>query len=284
MSAEVSRPAVVLVAEDELDILELVRMILEEDGHEILAAADGEEALAMAAERPPDLYLLDVMMPRLDGIEVTKQLRAAEETKDVPIIMLSARTQEEAVARGRDAGANLYLIKPFEAEDLQRAVLGMLGTLTAPEQPAPVSDLHRAGPDPPRNVHREEPAPVPAAQREEYAPVPDDPPAEPALQLVNGGGEAPAHRGLVLVAVEDESVARLVSTRLESGGYEVAAAHDPEEAMQLATERTPDHCILDASMPDINGGPVTRIALTLSIQDLYRKVDEVLIAAARQSA
>jgi CheY-like chemotaxis protein len=122
-------------------------------------------------------------------------------------------------------------------------------------------------------------------------PVPDEKLAEPALQLVNGAGREstdekpdPAHRGLVLVAVEDESVARLVSTRLESGGYEVAAAHDPEEAMQLATERTPDHCILDASMPDINGGPVTRIALTLSIQDLYRKVDEVLSAAARQSA
>jgi DNA-binding response OmpR family regulator len=117
----------VLVADDDPDILALVRFRLERDGYEVLSAPDGETALDRALARPPDLALLDVMMPRLDGYEVTRRLRAHGPTTTIPIILLTARVQEHDVARGFAAGADDYVTKPFTPQVLGERVQAALG-------------------------------------------------------------------------------------------------------------------------------------------------------------
>jgi len=117
----------VLVADDDPDILALVRFRLERDGYEILSAPDGETAFDLALARPPDLALLDVMMPRLDGYEVTRRLRAHGPTATIPIILLTARVQEPDVAHGFEAGADDYFTKPFSPQALGKSVQAGLG-------------------------------------------------------------------------------------------------------------------------------------------------------------
>jgi DNA-binding response OmpR family regulator len=235
----------VLVADDDKDIRALLRIVLEEAGYEVADASDGEEALRLALERPPDLIVLDVMMPKLDGITVTGELRATERTREVPIILLSARTHWESIQRGKTAGADEYMTKPFVPDELQRAAQSLLRSWTA-DQAA------NAGGD-------------------------DAEGQAPALELITNEDEPVKSTGrLVLVAAADENVVSLVSYRLQLGGYEVAAATDPKEAVQLAADRPPDHCVLDASMPEIDGRPVTRIPTPLSVQDLFDAVEGAL--------
>ena len=117
----------VLVADDDPDILALVRLRLEGDGYEVLSAPDGETALDLALARPPDLALLDVMMPRLDGYEVTRRLREHGPTTTIPIILLTARVQEPDVERGFEAGADDYVTKPFSPQALGQRVQAALG-------------------------------------------------------------------------------------------------------------------------------------------------------------
>ena len=116
----------VLVAEDEGALMTLLRYNLEREGYRVLEAQDGEEALLVAAEEKPDLVLLDWMLPQLSGIEVCRRLRGRQETRNVPIIMLTARGEESDRIRGLDTGADDYLTKPFAMTELLarlRAVL-----------------------------------------------------------------------------------------------------------------------------------------------------------------
>jgi DNA-binding response OmpR family regulator len=117
----------VLVADDDPDILALVRFRLERDGYEVLSAPDGETALDLARARPPDLAVLDVMMPRLDGYEVTRRLREHGPTTTIPIILLTARVQEPDLERGFEAGADDYVTKPFSPQALGERVQAALG-------------------------------------------------------------------------------------------------------------------------------------------------------------
>ena len=121
-----ARP-VVLVADDDPDILALLRLRLELDGCDVVGTADGESALAVALEQNPDLALLDVTMPKLDGYEVTERLRANEATRAMPIILLTARVQESDVVRGVEAGADDYVKKPFSTRELRDRVQAALG-------------------------------------------------------------------------------------------------------------------------------------------------------------
>jgi DNA-binding response OmpR family regulator len=118
----------VLVADDDPDILALVRFRLERDGYEVLSAPDGETALDLALARTPDLALLDVMMPRLDGYEVTRRLREHAPTREIPIILLTARVQEPDRALGMQAGADDYVTKPFSPQALGERVQAALGS------------------------------------------------------------------------------------------------------------------------------------------------------------
>jgi DNA-binding response OmpR family regulator len=106
----------ILVADDDDDVRELVVFRLERAGYRVLTASDGEQAVALALERRPDLCLLDVMMPGLDGYEVTRRLRAGGLGE--PVLLLTASVQEAAVAEGLEAGADDYLKKPFAPQDL----------------------------------------------------------------------------------------------------------------------------------------------------------------------
>lgn len=125
----------VLVADDDPDILALVAFRLERAGYSVVTAADGERALALAQERLPALAVLDVTMPGMTGYEVTKQLREGHATKDIPVILLTARVQGPDVARGFEAGADDYIEKPFSPQELRarvQATLGRRDRLTAP--------------------------------------------------------------------------------------------------------------------------------------------------------
>jgi DNA-binding response OmpR family regulator len=127
----VSEPALdprplILVADDDEDILTLVTVRLELAGYDVIKARSGDEALRMATEHTPDLAVLDVTMPGLDGYEVTRRLRVQEATSETPVILLTARAQETDVARGLAAGADDYVKKPFDARDLRVRVERLL--------------------------------------------------------------------------------------------------------------------------------------------------------------
>jgi DNA-binding response OmpR family regulator len=121
------RRPLVLVADDDPDILSLVKLRLERSGYDVVSAGDGEQALETARTRTPDLALLDVMMPKLDGYEVTAQLRKEEATRHLPVILLTARVQESDIARGIEAGADDYVKKPFSTHELRDRVQAVLG-------------------------------------------------------------------------------------------------------------------------------------------------------------
>jgi DNA-binding response OmpR family regulator len=129
----VSEPApdrlqpVVLAADDDEDILELIAFRLERSGYTVLRARDGEEALRVARETRPDLAVLDVMIPKLDGFELTRRLRADEATSKMPIILLTARAQDADVQTGFEAGADDYIRKPFSPQELRARVQAILG-------------------------------------------------------------------------------------------------------------------------------------------------------------
>lgn len=127
MSAHAKTRPLILVAEDDEDILALVVFDLEDEGYEVLTARDGQEAVALALERHPDLILLDVAMPGLDGYEVTRRLRADESTRATPVVLLTARAQVKDVIAGFEAGANDYVTKPFRPDELRTRLHAALG-------------------------------------------------------------------------------------------------------------------------------------------------------------
>lgn len=116
----------ILVADNDEDILTLVAFRLERQGYEVLVARDGAEALERARQELPDLCVLDVMMPKLTGYDVTRELRADPRTQDVPVILLTARVQEADVRSGFDAGADDYVRKPFSPQELRERVAAAL--------------------------------------------------------------------------------------------------------------------------------------------------------------
>jgi DNA-binding response OmpR family regulator len=118
----------VLIAEDDEDVLVLVRTVLERSGHEVMVARDGAEALELAGARRPDLAVLDISMPELDGLEVLRRLRADEETCRMPVVLLSARSQEADVALGYETGASAYIRKPFSPRELTQRVAELLAS------------------------------------------------------------------------------------------------------------------------------------------------------------
>jgi CheY-like chemotaxis protein len=118
--------SLILVADDDDDVRELVVFRLERAGYQVVTAGDGQEAVDVALERPPDVCLIDVMMPKLDGYEVTERLRASPGLAEVPIVLLTASVQEAAVNRGFDAGASDYIKKPFSPQELLDRIAAVL--------------------------------------------------------------------------------------------------------------------------------------------------------------
>ena len=120
----------VLVVEDEASLVAMLRYNLEKQGFEVEEAVDGQEAIARITESPPDIVLLDWMLPVMSGIEVCRQIRRRPATRDLPVIMVTARTEDQDAVRGLNTGADDYITKPFSMDALlarMRALLRRAG-------------------------------------------------------------------------------------------------------------------------------------------------------------
>ena len=129
----------ILIVDDEEDIIELIRYNLKTEGYDILTAMTGEEAIKIAKQATPDLMVLDLMLPGIDGLEVTQHLKNTEKTQGIPIVMLTAKGEESDIVTGLELGANDYISKPFSPKELVARIRGILrrrrkkGKLAAPQ-------------------------------------------------------------------------------------------------------------------------------------------------------
>ena len=131
----------ILVVEDEDALATLLQYNLDKEGYTVRLAADGEEALTQASEKAPDLVVLDWMLPKVSGIEVCRRLRARAESRNTPIIMLTARGEETDRIRGLDTGADDYVVKPFSMSELTARVRAVLRRI----RPGLTEDVARYG-------------------------------------------------------------------------------------------------------------------------------------------
>ena len=116
----------ILIVDDEQDIIELIKYNLKNEGYSILTAQTGEQAIKIAKQSRPDLMVLDLMLPGIDGLEVTKYLKNNEQTKDIPIVMLTAKGEESDIVTGLELGANDYISKPFSPKVLVARIRAIL--------------------------------------------------------------------------------------------------------------------------------------------------------------
>ncbi len=116
----------VLVADDNISIVDIIEKILRKNGYQIIRAYDGEEALNMVFSDPPDLIILDVIMPKINGLEVLRRLKSSEETRLIPVVMLTSKDYVEDRVAGYETGADDYIAKPFLAKELTVRINGLL--------------------------------------------------------------------------------------------------------------------------------------------------------------
>lgn len=116
----------ILVVDDEMYIVNILDFTLAGEGWEVVSANNGEDALRTLLKFEPDLVILDVMMPRIDGVEVCRAIKAREESADTPVIMLTAKDREKDKEEALEAGADLYLTKPFSPQRLVQEIRNLL--------------------------------------------------------------------------------------------------------------------------------------------------------------
>jgi len=112
----------IIIIDDESEMIQLLRIDLESEGYQVISAGDGKEGLKVIHESKPDLVLLDVMMPKMDGFEVLRALKGDEKTKDIQVILLTAKGMESDIRRGFGLGADDYIIRPFESKFLKERI------------------------------------------------------------------------------------------------------------------------------------------------------------------
>ena len=112
----------ILVVDDQADLVKTIQFSLELGGYKVLVAYNGEDALTQARKENPDLILLDIMLPKLDGYKVCRLLKFDEQYKHIPILMMTAKTQEKDKLMGKETGADEYITKPFDIEELMEKV------------------------------------------------------------------------------------------------------------------------------------------------------------------
>lgn len=118
--------ATILVVDDEPDVIEVVSVTLEKAGHSVLSAPDGQTGLMLTLTRQPDLVILDVMMPGIDGFEVLRRMKSEPRMTNIPVVMLTARTDYSAKATAWEEYAQTYVTKPFDLDELAKAVGSLL--------------------------------------------------------------------------------------------------------------------------------------------------------------
>lgn len=117
----------VLIVDDEKDLVKMVALQLEASGYEVISAYDGQEGLNKAREENPDLIILDLMLPRLDGYKVCRMLKFDDKYKNIPIVIFTGRAQEEDEKLGYETGANAYIVKPFRLNTLLDKIDELVG-------------------------------------------------------------------------------------------------------------------------------------------------------------
>ncbi|NQT94853.1 MAG: response regulator [Candidatus Omnitrophica bacterium] len=117
----------ILLVDDETDMVDIVKLRLEANGYEVITAYDGQEALDKAKTESPDLIILDLMLPKIDGYKVCRLLKFDQKYKSIPIIMFTARVQDEDKKMGEEVGADAYITKPFEPQVLLSKIKELLG-------------------------------------------------------------------------------------------------------------------------------------------------------------
>jgi two-component system sensor histidine kinase/response regulator len=130
----VEKKGKILIVDDAVDTVELLKKRLRFEGYDTAEAYDGEEGLKRVAEYNPDLIILDVMMPKLDGYDVCQRLKSDENTKYIPVLMLTAKSEVEDKVKGLDIGADHYLAKPFDYKELSARVRSLVATKAAREK------------------------------------------------------------------------------------------------------------------------------------------------------
>ncbi len=125
----------ILIIDDDKENREILKIRLRKAGYEVEEATNGEEGLQKCAALIPDLVILDVMMPKIDGWQVCRQLKAAPATKDIPVVMLTSCTMPLGELRGYESGADQYLAKPWDAEQLRQVIVQCLEPRTVPGSP-----------------------------------------------------------------------------------------------------------------------------------------------------
>jgi DNA-binding response OmpR family regulator len=115
-------PKKILVVDDEVDLVKTIQFSLEVEGYTVLVSCNGEDALNLARRENPDLILLDIMLPKLDGYKVCRLLKFDEKYKHIPILMLTAKTQEKDKVLGIETGADEYITKPFDMDELMEKI------------------------------------------------------------------------------------------------------------------------------------------------------------------
>lgn len=118
----------ILVVDDEQDIVETLKFVIEAKGFNCICAYDGEEGLQLAREEMPDLIILDVMMPKINGFKISRLLKYDSKYKDIPILMVTARSQDEDKLIGEETGADEYITKPFEIDEVMQKIDKYLGS------------------------------------------------------------------------------------------------------------------------------------------------------------
>jgi CheY-like chemotaxis protein len=194
----------VLLVEDDNNLREIFQMRLQAEGYSTVVAADGEEGLTMAMKEKPDLLIADVMMPKLSGFEMVENLRAAPETKDIKVIMMTALGQAEDQARGEKLGVLKYLVKSqVTLEDFARVVKEALGpgspNASAAPQPGPAPNNNQQGGNPMQD-DQTTPAPAPDAG----APAGDGAMPAPAADPSAPAGDAAQTTAQEAGAVQDK--------------------------------------------------------------------------------
>lgn len=245
-----------LVVDDDLDTLKLVGTTLEKQGFHIIAAKDGQEALDRVAETKPDLILLDVMMPKMDGYEVTRRLRANPDTASIPIILFTAKAQVDDKVAGLDAGADDYLTKPTHPAELVARVRNILKR--------PVTSM--LPPLPPEPAARQAAPAATAAPsyREPASPTPEPAPSAAAPRTVLGVLAAKGGQGVSTLCI---NLAAGFAERFRSG--------------TILAELTPGHGDLNIRL-GLNGEGLVEL-LRRSTRDIYRSAVEGALAEHRSN-
>ncbi|MBN1507702.1 MAG: response regulator transcription factor [Sedimentisphaerales bacterium] len=143
--------AMILIVDDEEDIIELVQLNLAREGYQTLACTTGEKALQIVESKSPDLVILDLMLPGIDGMEVCRRLKAGPETRQIPVLMLTAKGEEADIVAGLELGADDYVTKPFNAKVLVARVRRLLRSQEAKTEDRGSVRIHDLTIDPARH-------------------------------------------------------------------------------------------------------------------------------------